>query len=84
MLPLKKAERILGVLGLSFMGERPFDEDELSLYGSIAELLSSAFANARARETEVDARMKQAALRRGAGWPATSTTRSRRRCSPPL
>ena len=62
VLPLKKAERILGVLGLSFMGERPFDEDELSLYGSIAELLSSAFANARARETEVDAQMKQAAL----------------------
>ncbi len=62
VLPLKKAERILGVLGLSFMGERPFDEDELSLYGSIAELLSSAFANARARETETDAQMKQAAL----------------------
>ena len=61
VLPLKKAERTLGVLGLSFMGERSFTEDELSLYRSIAELLSSAFENARAYSAETSAQIKQAA-----------------------
>ena len=45
--PIKRAETILGVLGFAFAGERPFEQDELSLYRSIAELLGAALDNAR-------------------------------------
>ena len=61
VLPLRRAERTLGVLGLDFVGRRPFSADELSLYRSIADLLSSAFENARAYQAETVAQMKQAA-----------------------
>ena len=59
-LPLKKGPRILGVLALIFIGERSFTEEELSLYRSIADLLGSAFANARAYEAEAAAKLEQA------------------------
>ena len=42
-------------------GRRPFTADELALYRSIAELLGSAFDNARAYQVETDARMRHAA-----------------------
>lgn len=61
VLPLRKAERTLGVLALDFTGRRPFSADELSLYRSIADLLSSAFENAGAYQSETIAQMKQAA-----------------------
>ncbi len=50
VLPVKRGDTIFGVFGLTFAGERPFDEDELSLYRSIAELLGSAFQNVRSFE----------------------------------
>jgi PAS domain S-box-containing protein len=46
-IPVQKGDSILGVLGLTFLGKRPFEEDEFSLYRSIAELLAAAFENAR-------------------------------------
>jgi PAS domain S-box-containing protein len=52
MLPAKRAGRVLGVLGFMFAGERPFEEDELSLYRSIAELLGAALENARLFEEQ--------------------------------
>ena len=61
VMPLRKAERTLGVLALDFLGRRPFTADELSLYRSIAELLGSAFENARAYEAETIAQIKHAA-----------------------
>ena len=51
-LPIKRADTTLGVFGLMFAGERPFAEDELSLYRSIAELLGAALENARLFEAE--------------------------------
>ena len=61
MLPVKKGERTLGALALDFLGRRPFTADELALYRSIAELLGSAFDNARAYQVETDAKMRHAA-----------------------
>jgi PAS domain S-box-containing protein len=61
VLPLSRAERTLGVLALAFMGRRSFTADELALYRSLAELLGSAFENARAYEAETIAQMKHAA-----------------------
>jgi PAS domain S-box-containing protein len=46
-LPIRSAGAILGVLGFMFAGERPFADEELSLYRSIAELLGAALQNAR-------------------------------------
>ena len=46
-LPIKRARTILGVLGFAFAGERAFEQDELSLYRSVAELLGAALDNAR-------------------------------------
>lgn len=60
-LPLKTGDDVVGVLGLVFLGKRPFEGGELSLYRSIAELLSTAFANARAYEVETAAQIEQAA-----------------------
>jgi PAS domain S-box-containing protein len=60
VLPLKKAERTLGVVAFDFLGRRPFTADELALYRSIAELLGSAFDNARAYQAETDAKMRHA------------------------
>ena len=61
VLPLRKSDRILGVLSLDFIGERSFTGDELSLYRSIAELLGSAFDRARAYQAETAAQLKQTA-----------------------
>ena len=52
VLPLKGGEGTLGTLGLTFIGERPFTDDEFALYHSIAELLSAAFENARLYEEQ--------------------------------
>ena len=52
MLPTKRAGRTLGVLGFMFSGKRSFQEDELSLYRSIAELLGAALENARLFEEQ--------------------------------
>ena len=46
-LPIKRGGVTLGVFGFAFDGLRPFADDELALYGSIAELLGAAFDNAR-------------------------------------
>ena len=59
-LPIKRGEAIVGVFGLMFVGERPFSDDELALYRSIAELLGSAFENARLFEAEREARQQAA------------------------
>jgi PAS domain S-box-containing protein len=59
-IPLRRGGRVLGVFGLILLGERPFEEDELTLYRSIAELLGAALENARAYEAETVAQMKQA------------------------
>ena len=60
-LPLKKGEDVLGAVGLAFLGRRSFAEDEMALYRSIAELLSTAFENARVRKEETAGQIRQAA-----------------------
>ncbi len=60
-LPLRKDGHLLGVVGLAFLGQRPFDEDEIALYRSIAGLLGAAFENARVHREEIAAQTKQAA-----------------------
>lgn len=52
VLPIKKADRAVGVIGLFFEDVRSFEQDEIALYQSVAELLGSAFENARLFEAE--------------------------------
>ena len=46
-LPIRHGGVTLGAFGFTFDGVRPFADDELALYRSIAELLGAAFDNAR-------------------------------------
>jgi len=52
VLPVLVAERVLGTLGLAFEGRRPFTEDEVSLFRSIATQLGIALDNARLYQRE--------------------------------
>jgi PAS domain S-box-containing protein len=60
-LPLRKEELMLGVVALIFLGRRPFTEDEISLYRSIAGLLGAVFENARVHAEETVAQVRKAA-----------------------
>jgi PAS domain S-box-containing protein len=52
VVPVLFAERILGTLGLAFEERRPFAEDEVSLFRSIAAQLGIALDNARLYQRE--------------------------------
>lgn len=52
VLPVLFAEHALGTLGLSFSGRRPFTEDEISVFRTIAAQLGIALDNARLYQRE--------------------------------
>jgi GAF domain-containing protein len=51
-LPIPGSSGPLGAFVMVFDGARPFSEDELSLYRSVADLLGAAFTNARMFQSE--------------------------------
>jgi len=69
--PLRLEGEPLGVLGLAFCEERPFDPSERAFIASLAQLCADAFARARRHEAEHAARARAEAAEKAARRAAT-------------
>ena len=64
IVPIRAVKEAVGVLSLVFEGRRPFAEDEVDLYLSVADVLGTSMDNARLHDREAGARRLAEALNR--------------------